>query len=122
MQIQIKRIGVDKGHKKVLEVLLLSGNEAAFYDLVTTRHNIKVRQPQILPEKPVVYSRTIPLVYPVSVGPTKQRKSYLMSVPCFADKFKQGAVFKGKKITPDKWIPDIIESEVTRYTSGQEKI
>lgn len=94
-------------NKKIGEVQELKGYEADFYLLALAQYKISKRLPQKSPLRTIPSAKKIPLVYGEPISPTKTRRRYNMKRKCWADKYKKGIIV-------NKWIPDIIESEILR--------
>jgi len=86
---------------KVLDKQSLTGDAAEKYFIDTAENRIP--QKTICPIKQAYTAKNIPFVFARAISPTEQRRRYLNEQPC--DKFKKG-------IAVDKWVPDIITSEV----------
>ena len=75
LQVHVKRFGRFKGKFKVLEIEKMKGDEAALFLMAT--ESIRIRQPQIFPQKFIAVSKTIPPCYGKVLSANTQRARYI---------------------------------------------
>lgn len=122
-QVKIFRMGLSAAGKSIaLDKIELSGISAIEY--LQETEELRKRQPQICPIKPIPFCKRIPLVFGKVISSTEQRKRYV-NEQGFRDISESRIILKGyrddkgkvkfKKVIEYEWVPDIVVSPINYF-------